>query len=97
VKKDLLDAYRTDGSKGYWTKILKLVKDDAAKGRKAGPTTYASIYARLNQRDEAFEWLNKAIDAGDTNLFGLKVSPEWDNIRDDPRFPDVVRRAKFPL
>jgi len=97
VKKDLLDAYRTDGSKGYWTKILKLVKDDAAKGRKAGPTTYASIYARLNQRDEAFEWLNKAIDAGDTNLFGLKVSPEWDNIRDDPRFQDVVRRAKFPL
>jgi hypothetical protein len=50
---------------------------------------------RLNQRDEAFEWLNKAIDAGDTNLFGLKVSPEWDNIRDDPRFQDVVRRANF--
>jgi tetratricopeptide (TPR) repeat protein len=36
VKKDLLDAYRTNGAKGYWTKILKLVKGrcrERAKGR----------------------------------------------------------------
>lgn len=97
VKRDLLDAYRTNGAKGYWTRILKLVKDDEARGRKAGPMDYASIYARLNQRDEAFESLNKAIDTGESNLFGLKVSAEWDNLRDDPRFAEILRRAKYPL
>jgi TolB-like protein/Tfp pilus assembly protein PilF len=92
VKKDLIDAYRTSGPKGYWTRILKLVKDNEAKGIKIEPITYATLYARLNQRDEAFVWLNKALDSGDTNLFGLRVSADWDNIRDDPRFVQILRR-----
>ena len=74
-----------------------MVKDDEARGRKARPVDYASIYARLNQRDEAFEWLNKAVDSGDKYLFGLRVSSEWDNLRDDPRFQELLRRAKYPV
>jgi TolB-like protein/uncharacterized protein HemY len=97
VKKDLVDAYRKDGARGYWTGVLKLVKDDEAKGRKIPPVTYASIYSRLNRPDEAFASLNKALDSGDTGLFGIKVSAEWDNIRNDPRFVEVLRRAKYPL
>ncbi|HEX6126413.1 MAG TPA: tetratricopeptide repeat protein [Pyrinomonadaceae bacterium] len=97
VKKDLLDAYRTKGPQGYWTSLLKLVKEDEARGRKIWPVDYASIYARLDQRDEAFKWLNRALETGDTNIFGLKVSAEWDNLRDDPRFREFLRRAKYPL
>jgi tetratricopeptide (TPR) repeat protein len=97
VKKDLLDAYKKGGAQAYWTSVLKLVKEFEAKGRKTSPVTYAAIYSHLNRPDDAFASLNKALDSGDTGIFGIKVSAEWDNIRNDPRFVEVLRRAKYPL
>ena len=54
------------------------------------------IYAALGQRDQAFEWLNKAYDQHDLQLVSLKVDPTLDGLRSDPRFADLVRRVGLP-
>ena len=55
----------------------------------------ARLYARLNKRDEAIEWLEKSYQERES-LVSLKVEPEWDNLRSDPRFTDLMRRVGLP-
>jgi hypothetical protein len=55
----------------------------------------ALLYARLNKRHEAFEWLEKAYQERESLSF-LNAESDWDNLRDDPRFQDLVRRIGLP-
>jgi tetratricopeptide (TPR) repeat protein len=54
----------------------------------------AHVYLGLGDRDRAFEWLNKAIDQKDANVY-LKADPRYSAIRSDPRFAALLRRAKL--
>jgi len=56
----------------------------------------ASRYARLGERDKAFELLEKAYEERNTDLAWLKVAPEWDSLRSDPRLADLLRRVGLP-
>ena len=50
----------------------------------------------LGERDEAFEWLNKACDERSGLLVYLKVEPMFDPVRSDPRFLELARRVGMP-
>ena len=50
----------------------------------------------MNQKDQAFEWLNKAHEERNPLLCNLKAVPFFDPLRDDPRFQDLLRRMNFP-
>ena len=52
----------------------------------------AAVYAFRNEADEAFLWLDRAIDRRDTSLALLRGNPLMDNIRDDPRLNAVYAR-----
>lgn len=55
----------------------------------------ARIYVILNEKDQAFGWLDRALEVG--GLGGIqKVDPLWDPIRSDPRFSDLLRRVGIP-
>ena len=95
VKREILDAIRSGGAKGYWSKALELNREAVKKGETVSPAQLASVYARLGERDEAFKLLEKAYEEKDGNLLWLKVSPEWDNLRDDPRFTGLLRRMNL--
>jgi DNA-binding winged helix-turn-helix (wHTH) protein/TolB-like protein/Tfp pilus assembly protein PilF len=56
------------------------------------PMDIARIYSAMNDRDHAFEWLEKAYQERTPWMFELNVTPEFDPIRDDPRFQSLVRR-----
>jgi hypothetical protein len=55
----------------------------------------AQIYSVLNERDQAFLWLEKAIEARETTITNLDVDPLVKNLRSDPRFPELKRRIGF--
>jgi tetratricopeptide (TPR) repeat protein len=57
----------------------------------------AEIYAALEQKDQAFEWLNRAYEEHDMQLVSLKVNPTLDPLRSDPRFKELVERMGFPI
>jgi len=56
----------------------------------------ASLCAALNERDQAFEMLDKICDERLGLLIFLKVYPVFDNLRSDPRFQDLLRRVNLP-
>jgi len=53
----------------------------------------ACVHSLKGDVDAAFEWLKKAHDAGFRNARQLRIDPDMDNIRDDPRFNEYVRSA----
>ncbi|HJS50687.1 MAG TPA: hypothetical protein VJ781_02195, partial [Pyrinomonadaceae bacterium] len=92
----IVDASKRSGVKGAWQTTLEFVNEDIRKGDPPNPVDLAEIYARLGDRDKAFEWLEKVFETGDVGDLLLKVNPGWDNLRDDPRFADLLKRAGFP-
>ena len=54
------------------------------------------MYACLGEKDQAFEWLGKAYAEQVNYLINLKTDPNFDNLRSDPRYADLLRRTGFP-
>jgi tetratricopeptide (TPR) repeat protein len=61
-----------------------------------GNYSIAIIHAGLGEKDQAFEWLEKAYEVRDLGVTFLKVDPTLDPLRSDPRFQDLLRRMNFP-
>ncbi len=55
----------------------------------------AESYMRMDQKQKAFEWLEKAYEEHDSALVSLAVEPMFENIRPDPRFKEILRRMKL--
>ena len=56
---------------------------------------FAKFYAALDEKDLVFEWLDRAYEAREGSSGSLKVNPQFDNLRDDPRFQDLLLRIDF--
>jgi serine/threonine-protein kinase len=58
------------------------------------PYWLASAYALEGMKDEAFEWLEHAIDIGNENLPWFVSNPAWADLRTDERFQTLMRRIE---
>jgi len=56
----------------------------------------ARIYAQLGEKDAAFEALNRAWEARESSLLGLKVDPYLDPLRGDSRYAALLRMLGLP-
>ena len=57
----------------------------------------ARLYRSAGEKDRALEWLEKAYHERASHMVYLNVEPTWDNLRDDPRFQDLLRRVNLAL
>jgi hypothetical protein len=48
----------------------------------------------LGEYDEAFNWLETAINLGNENLHWFKSNPVWEPLHDDPRFVALMNRIE---
>jgi serine/threonine protein kinase/tetratricopeptide (TPR) repeat protein len=55
----------------------------------------AAIYVGLKDKDQAFNWLNKAFQDRADWMVNLKVDPRFESLRSDPRFGELLRQMKF--
>ena len=55
----------------------------------------ALIYTGLDDRDEAFRWLEKAYNDRSDKLVNLKVEPRFDSLRSDPRLTAIMKKIGF--
>jgi tetratricopeptide (TPR) repeat protein len=101
--KDMAESVRRDYQRaGYHTAVRKLYQlkleefQQAAREDYVTPFIFASLYALLNDRDQAFSWLEKAYAERSSKLVDLKSDPDFDGLRSDPRFADLVRRIGLP-
>ncbi|HKY27287.1 MAG TPA: protein kinase [Pyrinomonadaceae bacterium] len=56
----------------------------------------AYICAGLGEKDEALFWLEKGFEERAFQMQFLKLDPRFDNLRDEPRFKELVRKMGFP-
>jgi eukaryotic-like serine/threonine-protein kinase len=54
----------------------------------------ATTYAMLGDRDEAFRWLGRAVDLGNENRTWFESDPNWEALREDPRFVELMRHIE---
>jgi TolB-like protein/DNA-binding winged helix-turn-helix (wHTH) protein/Flp pilus assembly protein TadD len=88
------EAYQKDGWKGFWRiKYQQTVQP---------PTNqYFSHYQRalsalrLNDTEAVFQWLEKSGENRERWFVNLKYDPEWDKIREDKRFNELIRKANL--
>src|SRR5262245_16469770 len=63
-----------------------------AKYEKDGPSNIASVYAFRGEADQAFEWLDKAVEYGDGGLGEIVTDNLFDKIHSDPRWLPFLRK-----
>lgn len=78
---------------GEREKARVLLKRVLTSREYVSPGELAVLYAALGEREQAFAALEKAYTDHDVQLIFLRVDPNFDNLRDDPRFQDLMRRV----
>jgi DNA-binding winged helix-turn-helix (wHTH) protein/TolB-like protein/Tfp pilus assembly protein PilF len=76
----------------YWQKRLE---QEIEESRRELNTAFdgAEIYAQLGEQDKAFLLLERAYQERYFMMMYLKVAPNLDPLRSDPRFADLLRRV----
>jgi serine/threonine protein kinase/tetratricopeptide (TPR) repeat protein len=88
------NAYARAGNKAEAHKAIQELLEFTKRG--LGTIGVAVVYAGLGEKDQAFEWLERAYKAHDKGMCFLKIDPPLDPLRSDPRFQDLLRRMNFP-
>jgi adenylate cyclase len=60
------------------------------------PGELAVLHLSLGDREEALALLKKAYEAHDLQLQYLKVDPQYDSLRSDPRFQTIMQGVGLP-
>jgi len=68
----------------------------ASKQDYISPIAFATDHAVLDEKDKAFEWLEKAYEERAPGLLDLDLDPDYDNLRTDRRFDHLKRRINLP-
>jgi len=84
------NTYGRIGERGKALKILNDLKIISTQRGVSGEI--ALVYIGLGEKDLAFEWLDKAIGELSVVLLQIKVDPEFDTIRTDPRYNLVLKK-----
>ena len=86
------NAYKTAGWRGVRLKHLEFEK---LNDQKPSANFYAMARqcALVGDNEQAFAYLNKAVEKRQGQMFQLNVEPPFDILRDDSRFDELVRRV----
>jgi pentatricopeptide repeat protein len=90
----LARAYAMAGKREEALKVIDELRE-LSKQEYISPYHMASIYDALDEKDKAFEWLEKASEINDIWLSYLKVDPSFHKIRPDPRFKAFLEKVGF--
>lgn len=88
-------TYAMAGRKTEALRVLDELKRESTKTY-VSPAYLAVIYAGLGDKDQAFDWLNKAAGERSGSLVFLNVEPVVKNLRSDSRFAALLRRVGLP-
>jgi len=94
-KRENATFVRDSFAKGGWTAYLQLVVgDDSPLKERNG--IKAKAYVELGDLDKAFADLNTAYDNHESSVIWLKVEPQFDPLRSDPRYAELMQKLRIP-
>lgn len=96
---NLAYAYAAVGQRSKAMDLSRRVKEIEAEDKYVEAGRYGGLYhlyLALGEKDEALAWLEKAYKAKSSTLIYMRCWPEFEGLRADPRFADLVRRVGIP-
>ena len=87
-------AYAASGKKTEAKQILADLQQLQTQ-RYVSPYTVAAIYTGLGDQEQAFNWLEKAVEERDIWLMNLKVDPVFAKLRSNRKFTDLLARIRL--
>lgn len=94
---DLATAYAKNGEMDKTNEILDVLEEMYKEGSGGSPAFYCGqIHSSLSNTEKAFEWLEKAYEARETEMVWLKIEPQFENIRLDNRYAALIKKVGFP-
>ena len=82
------------GEKGRAEEILEEL-NDLAKRQYVSPLAIALVYIGLDEKDQAFSWIEKAYEDRVFWLGYVKVEPFFDALRSDPRLTRLLKKMRL--
>src|SRR5207247_2393794 len=82
-------ALARSGKRAEAQKVLAELKE-LSKRRYVPPFDIALVYVGLGDKAHALEWLQKAYEDRSVRLTYIKVDPQLDTLRGEPRFQDLL-------
>jgi tetratricopeptide (TPR) repeat protein len=96
AKASLAHAYALIGKKSETRKILRDLERESANTY-VSPYLVATVYASLDEKDKAFEFLEKAYRERSLEIsWSIKSDLRIDSLRSDPRFQRLLQRVGMP-
>jgi eukaryotic-like serine/threonine-protein kinase len=83
------------GGRDEAIKLLDQLKKDSTQ-QYVESFSFALIYIGLNEKDQALNWLEKAVADRAPTTINFGVLPELDELRDEPRFKEMLKRLNLP-
>lgn len=87
-------AYAVAGKKAEAQQVLNDLQQ-MQEQRYVSPYTVAAIYTGLGDHEQAFKWLDTAVETRDIWLMNLKVDPVFAKLRNERRFTDILARIRL--
>ena len=88
-------VYAKAGRQAEARAVIKELEERYARNQAAGHEV-AGVYSGLNEKDKAFEWLEKDFQNRDSRLPTFRWEMQFQPLRDDPRFNDLLKRMNLP-
>lgn len=89
-------VYAQRGERDAARRALQRLDSLSHAGEYVTSYAVALVYTALGERDQAFAWLDQAVQERTHWLVWLNRDRRWDPIREDPRFRALVRRVGLP-
>lgn len=89
IRGDLGYAYAVSGRRRAALRQLEKLEDLSRAGHDSA-FSIALVHHGLGETDEAIDWLNEAYEERDFRMIRLLVDPVWDDVRDEPRFRQLL-------
>jgi TolB-like protein len=83
---------RLDDDKGAVKRLLPELESHVQEGGIIGALDIASTYFFLGENDKGFEWLERSYSGREIGFPWITVQPDFDSIRTDPRYLDLLKR-----
>ena len=83
-----------NGSAAEARTLLDRLHGNAAQGY-VPPSSFAWIHLGLGETDDAFKWLDRAVDECDQYMMPIKSYGFFDTLRADPRFRALMRKMNL--
>jgi len=87
----LVTAGRNAEAEGIMRELL-----DPARANKTDPYNLTRLYAARGEKEQAFEWFDKALQTNSEDVHGqarmIRYDPLLDPLRSDPRFAELLRQ-----